>query len=353
MTDCSRRTALTALLCVGTVTVLGGCSSDADVGGPAATSSSARRSASKAALKRVVVATGFKPDVMYTPYYVAQKLGHYARCGLDVSFNYDRLPNLPQLIASGKYPVGIQSGDAVAIAVANGAKLRYVMSQYEKYPVGAMQLESSNPAITQPQDLKGMKIGYSEPNGSTEFGLDVLLAAAGLSKSDVEDLAIGFDETYALVSGKIDVAMTYTDNEPTQARALGYKVRVLESADFQNLASNGVVVGERLADEDPGQVRAFVAASIDGLTYTRAHPDDAFEIALEFIPDLVDQKSKDVARKVLTSRLRYQDPLPGKPLGWSSDATWARTVKFLKTQGVVSRDARIDEIATNQYLPSH
>ena len=49
------------------------------------------------------VATGFMPNVIFTPYYVAQDLGYYKAAGLNVQMNYDRVPNLLQQVANRKY----------------------------------------------------------------------------------------------------------------------------------------------------------------------------------------------------------------------------------------------------------
>jgi|1186.fasta_scaffold07611_2 NitT/TauT family transport system substrate-binding protein len=115
------------------------------------------------ALRTVKVATGFRPDVLFTPFYVAQDLGYYRQAGLEVQMNYDRVSNLMQLVGNGTYTFAATAGDAAVIGAASGAPVRYVMAQYEKYPVGAMTLKDGGPKLTNPSQLKGLNIGISLP----------------------------------------------------------------------------------------------------------------------------------------------------------------------------------------------
>src|SRR4051812_38558365 len=110
-------------------------------------------------LKNVTVATGFFPNVIFTPYYVAMDKGYYAHEGLNVSMNYGFAPNTLQKVADGTYAFGASSGDSALIARDGGTKLKYVMAQYTQYPVGAMWLRHGGPTIKSPKDLKGLKIG--------------------------------------------------------------------------------------------------------------------------------------------------------------------------------------------------
>src|SRR5262249_46650843 len=303
-----------------------------------------------AALTTVKLATGFRPDVLFTPFYVAQDLGYYRQAGLDVQINYDRVSNLMQLVGHGKYTLATSGGDAAVMGAAAGAQVRYVMAQYEKYPVGAMTLKSGGPNLTNPSQLKGLNIGISVPGSSTDYGLTALLNAGHVSRSDVKVTAIGFTETEALINHQIDVAMTFGDNGHVQADALGHPVNVLPVSKYVNLVGSGIVTGKRTADKHGKLVTNFVRATLKGLKYTLNHQDAAFKIALKRMPDLVDQKQIAIARKVLTARLQFQKPLKGHPLGWSDPKAWAATTSFLKAAGVVTTQVNAPTVFTNGFV---
>lgn len=310
------------------VAVLGACGS--------ARAASGTGSAKKdGPLTKVVVATGFEPDVEFAPYYVAQSLGYYRAVGLDVQMNYARDPDLLEDVGNGRYAFAVTSGDTAAVAAAAGVPIRYVMAQYQRYPIGAITLKKGGLVLTSPRQLKGLKVGISMPGSSTAFGLSALLKAGGLSPRDVTTVSIGFTEVEALVSHRVQVAMTYLDNEPVEAAALGHPVNVLPVSRYLNLTSNGVVTSSSMMANHRREVEGFVAASLRGLSYTLAHPDAAFRICRKYMPALAQPTEAKIERQVLTARLAFQQPPTGHPLGWSNPKEWTATVDFLRSIGAV------------------
>jgi len=299
------------------------------------------------ALTRVVVATGFLPNVEFAPFYVAQDLGYYKAAGLDVTMNYDRVSNLMQAVENHQYTFATASGDAVAIGKAQGANVTYVMAQYQKYPVGAMWLKNGGPTIKSPNHLKGKTIGISAPGSSTDIGLRALQKAGHLTANDVKVTAIGFTETEALINKQIDVAMTYIDNEPVQARALGYPVNVMAVSKYLKLVSNGVVASTQMVKRNPATVQAFVTATLKGLRYTLQHLNKAFAISMKRQPEVTAAKDLAIQRQVLAARLKFQQPPKGHPLGWSSAAAWKTTITFCRQLGLIKANTSVKSVYTN------
>jgi NitT/TauT family transport system substrate-binding protein len=235
----------------------------------------------------------------------------------------------------------------VAIAKSQGANVTYVMAQYQKYPVGAMWLKDGGPAITSPGDLKGKNIGISVPGSATDIGLRALLKVGHLSTNDVKVSAIGFTETEALIDRQIDVAMTFVDNEPVQAAALGHPVNVMPVSKYMKLIGSGIVTSTRMVRNNPRLVQAFVTASLKGLRYTLQHPAQAFTIAMKRQPEVTDPKQIDIQRQVLAARLTFQQPPEGHPLGWSSPAGWKTTITLLRQIGLIKRDVTVKAVSTS------
>jgi NitT/TauT family transport system substrate-binding protein len=300
--------------------------------------------------KTIQVATGFRPDVEFTPYYVAQDLGYYKQAGLDVQINYDRVSNLMQSVATGKYTFAVTGGDSAVIGRATGADVQYVMAQYQAYPVGAMWLKNGGPKISKPSDLKGLRVGISVPGSSTDYGLTALLEAGGLSRSDVKVTAIGFTETEALINHQIDVAMTFVDNEPVAARALGYPVNTMLVSKYVGLIGPGVVTSTSVAKHHPQFVKKFVHATLRGLQYTLRHPDAAFQIAMKRMPEITDPSQVAIQRKILAARLAFQTPAKGHPLGWIDPKRWSATIAFLHRSGTIPQDVKPNQAFTNGFV---
>jgi NitT/TauT family transport system substrate-binding protein len=292
------------------------------------------------------VATGFIPNVMYTPYYVAQDLGYYKAAGLDVEMNYDRVADLMSPLAQGKYTFAITSGDTIAPARAQGIPVRYVMAQYQKYPIGAMTLANGGIPLNSPSDLKGHNIGVSATNGPTYIGLRALLKAGKLKESDITVSAVGFAETEALINHQIDAAMTFIDNEPVQARALGYPVKVMPVSKYVSLVGTGVATSDGNIKHHSKMVQAFVTATLKGLRYTLQHTSAAFKIAMKRQPEVTDPQQIQIQRDVLSARLKFQQPPKGHPLGWSNPKSWQATIKFLRSMGVINQSVKVKTVYT-------
>lgn len=298
-------------------------------------------------LTAVVVATGFQPDVEFAPYYVAQALGYYRAARLRVTMNYARDPNLLLDVGTGRYTFAVTGGDSAVVAAAAGARITYVMAQYQRYPIGAIALRRNGVPLTSPRQLKGLTVGISLPGSSTDFGLDALLRAGGLTPRDVTVVALGFTEVEALVSRRVQVAMTYIDNEPVQAAALGYPTYVLPVARYLQLTSTGVVTGRAELSSHRATVLRFVTASLRGLAYTLAHPGAAFRICLRHLPTVVGAREIAITRRVLSARLEFQQPPTAHPLGWSDPAGWHTTIRFLHQIGAISSVPTASRLFTN------
>jgi NitT/TauT family transport system substrate-binding protein len=237
----------------------------------------------------------------------------------------------------------------VAIARSTGVPVTYVLAQYQKYPIGAMTLKNGGVLLRTPADLKGRNVGFSAPGSSTYFGLRALLKAGGLTEKDITETSIGFTETESLIQKRIDVAMTYIDNEPVQARALGYPVTVLPVSRYDNLISNGVVASTALTKTNPGLVQRFVTATLKGLRYTLQHPNKAFTISMKRQPEITAAAQIKIQRQVLASRLKFQQPPAGHPLGWSSPANWKTTITFLRSIGSINKSVTVKSVYTDVF----
>ena len=302
-----------------------------------------------APLQHVVVATGFVPNVEFTPYYVAQDKGYYSAAGLNVEMNYDRVSNLMQLVGQGKYDFAVASGDTVVPAQAQHIPVTYVMAQYQKYPIGAMTLKNGGVPLNSPADLKGKNVGFSGPGGPTYVGLRALLKAGHLKESDITETNIGFTETQSLISHQIDVAMTFIDNEPVQAAALGYPVKVLPVSKYLKLTSVGLVTSSKSVKRHANKVQRFVTATLKGLQFMLKHPNQAFAIAMKRQPEITDPAQIAIQRKVLTARMTFQQPPKHHPLGWSNPSSWNATIKFLRSIGVVDKNINVKSVYTHVF----
>ena len=67
-------------------------------------------------LRPVTLLLGFRPDVQFAPFYVAQREGFYADAGLEVTIQHEPAPDVQRLVASGDAEFGVADATDVMIA---------------------------------------------------------------------------------------------------------------------------------------------------------------------------------------------------------------------------------------------
>jgi len=343
--------------------LLAGCGTDANQAGPpAATATTAPAAANGATatpaattgggtkpLTKVVVAMGYVPNVQFAPFYVAEDKGYYAAEGLQVEFKYGQVNDLLKVVASGDIDYANVSGDEMVPAVAQDIPVRYILTQYYRYPIAATAIVGQGGPLQAPADLKGRKVGIPGPYGSTYIGLKALLKAGKLQESDIQEQTIGFTQVSALLQKQVDVAMTYSMNEPVQIKSQGQDVQVLEVSQYMDLAAVGVATGVKKISDNPDQVRAFVRATLKGTADTLGDPDAAFASSMKRTPE-VTGSGVDLQRAVLTATLPFMTPPAGRVPGTSDPATWKTTEAFLREIGLSNKAVDPTTLYTNEFV---
>lgn len=281
----------------------------------------------------VQVALGFVPSVQSAPLYLAQDRGYYAAENLQVDLRYGPVANLLNLVSSGEITFAASSGDLLMLQRQQGVAATYIMSFWNRNPIGALGLSvNGRPALRTPADLKGKTVGVSAPDGSTHFGLQALMRSADLRPDDVKVVAIGTTEVEALLHGRIDAAMTFLPNEAAQMKSLGRSVETVALADYVKYVPPGFVVGDSTARQHPELVQKFVNATLHGLRDALADENAAFEASLSRLPEL-SADHRPLQRDVLKATLASYAPADGGVLGASDPEAWASTQEILRAIG--------------------
>ncbi len=297
-------------------------------------------------LRKVRLGVGYIPDVQFAPFYVAQKKGYYADEGLDVEIEYGFENDFVALAAQGQREFAIASGDQVILARAQGLPITYVMKWYQRYPVALMAL--ADKGITKPEDLTGKKVGLPGLYGASFVGWKALVHAAKLDESAIKVEEIGFTQAAAVQQGLVDAAMIYTANEPNQLRSQGLEVKVIEISDYIALVSNGLVSGEKLLTEDPDLVQRMVRATLRGIKDTIEHPDEAFAVVRQVIPEITDDKAV-IQRKVLEDSIKLWQ---SERLGVSDEQAWQDSLEFMTQAGLLTKPLEAETLFTNKFIES-
>ncbi len=313
----------------------------------ACTNSPSTTSSTKAAggLTKVILPMGYVPNIQFAPLYVAVEKGYFREAGIEVDFDYKTETDGVALVGSGKLPFTLASGEQVLLARAQGLPVQYVAAWYQQYPVSVVA--NSKAHILIPQDLKGKKIGLPGLFGANYIGLLAMLYEAHIAEKDVTLDSIGFNQVDALASGQQDIIVGYTANEPIQLRARGIPVTEIKVANYVQLASNGILASEKVIQENPELVRAFVGVFLKGLADTIANPEEAYQLSSSHIPNFA-ELDKNVQMQILKTSI---DEWKADRLGYSDPKAWENMQNVLLEMGQITQKTDLSKAYTNEFIP--
>jgi NitT/TauT family transport system substrate-binding protein len=256
--------------------------------------------ASPTELRKVTLLLGYRPDVQFAPFYVAQREGHYANAGLEVEIEHRQAPDVQRLVADGQAEFGVADATDVMIARTSGIPIRYVSTLYQSFPVALIGEEGTVPE--DPAELEGMAIGTPGRFGSSWHALLALLEAGGLTQEDITIREYPqFNQVDGLSNGDVDLITGSRNNEPLRLEARDLEIGLLTVDEIVPLPGPGVITGDDLLADDPELVRAFVEATAAAQRTVIDDPGSGFAAAEAEVPAIAEDP--EVARAVLDATI--------------------------------------------------
>lgn len=295
------------------------------------------------------VGLGYLPDVQFAPFYTAAAEGFYEAEGLEVEFQHGFSTELYPLLLQGKldFVVG-DAEDVISLRAQDpeGARFVYVMALFQQVPNAVFSLQDEN--ITEPADLAGKTIGLPGLFGSSYTSFQAVLRAGGLGEADVRSEQIGFTQLEAVVSGRVDAALGFVNNEPLVLEQQGVAVNVIPVGPLSPAPGSGVITTDEVL-QDPHLVTRFLTASQRGIALTVAEPEQAFEASRGFVENL-DASRLEVLRATVPL---FSSPYSGvNGVGATDPRRWQQLLAFLKSTGRLDTDLPADAFYSNDYLPN-
>lgn len=283
------------------------------------------------------------------PYAVAMARGLFQREGADITgiLSSNGGGTSMRNMLGGGVAYGEINPTAVVTAIRQGADLKIISDNVLTVGEFVWATKRDSPIKTL-ADLKGKKIGYTNPR-STSQALAILLAQAGGLNPDEVALTRsgGFGEgVVALDLGALDVAPI---PEPLWAK-LGGQYRMLARAnDFLPPLDNVVGVTTGAAAKTRGDfLRAILRARREAVAFMYAHPDDAGDIVAQ-----VYNLPQAVARAAVHDLIGPQGKT-GLPYWGPGDfhiEGMNRMIAAQKLVGAISGDVDWSGIIDRRFLP--
>lgn len=220
------------------------------------------------------------------PFVLANQRGYFDEEGLDVTIDAGEGSSaVITRIAGGSYEAGF--GDINTLIEFNARhpdnRQRMVYMIYNRPPLAIITLAESG--IETPAQLEGRVIG-APANDSAYRMFPLFAEATGLDSSEIEFQSVAPNLREAmLVQGKVDAIAAFAPSAVPNLLKLGIDqddIRILYYSDHGvPLYSNGLIVTERMIEEEPEVVQGLVRATHRGLKDSIASPLAAAEALKE------------------------------------------------------------------------
>jgi NitT/TauT family transport system substrate-binding protein len=158
---------------------------------------------------------------------------------------------------------------------------------------------------------------------------------------------IGYTQVEALLAGREDAVVIYSNNEPVQIEALGMDVLVMRVADYVRLPGNGLITNEATVRDNPDLVRAMVEATLNGLQDTIDDPDAAYETCKLYVEGLA-EADQQVLRQVLAESIEFW---VADRLGYSAPEAWDNIQSVLLDMALLEQAQDTSQAFTNEFVP--
>jgi ABC-type nitrate/sulfonate/bicarbonate transport system substrate-binding protein len=143
-------------------------------------------------------------------------------------------------------------------------------------------LTATGARIETPADLKGKRLAFTAGTGGEVYTM-ALLKKAGLTKDDVKLVNLRPQDMVAAMSaGSIDAYNTWEPHIGNGRRALGDKVRELDTAGLYAETFNIVLLKPYLAAK-PQVAKAFLGALLEAEAWMKANREEAITVVAEAV----------------------------------------------------------------------
>jgi NitT/TauT family transport system substrate-binding protein len=287
--------------------------------------------------REVRLLLGFRPDVQFAPFYLAEQKGYFAAAGLKVTIEHS--DDVLRLVADGQAELGVADATDVMIGRTAGIPIRYVSPLYGRFPVALI----GQTRITRPEELAGLRIGTPGRFGSSWHALLALLDAGGLGPDDVEIRDYPqFNQVEGLLNGDVDLITGFRNNEPIQLRARGMEVSLLTVDEFAPLPGPGLVAGDELLASDRELAVAVAEAVRHAQEDIAADPEAGLEAAIAEVPVIGEDRETALAVLEATVELWLDDS--GDVASGIDRGVWESGYDILGELGLIDGSVPLDEM---------
>jgi NitT/TauT family transport system substrate-binding protein len=305
------------------------------------------------ATDQVTLALDWVVDGVHASYFVARDKGFYKDAGVDVTISRGfGSGDTIKRVASAGASFGVADIGAIVAARANDdIPVRIVAVTYDKASLGVIYQVQSG--IKLPKDLEGRKLGRSASGASVNM-LPGFLKANSLDRSKITEVGVDAATLAPLLaSGQVDAILDqsiYVSRYASVAAQQGKTVAVMRYSDY-GLATygNAIIASPDTLKAKPDMVRRFIEASIKGMAYAFAHPDEAVAILVKANPEVDPQVAKD--EMTALAEIELTPDVARNGFGSIGKERMATTEDIVVTALSLKKTVAPEDLYTTEFLP--
>jgi NitT/TauT family transport system substrate-binding protein len=311
---------------------------------PSTTSDASAAPSATGELRQVRLLLGFRPDVQFAPFYLAQQAGYFADAGLEVTIEHS--DDVIRLVADGQAEVGVADATDVMIARTSGIPIQMITTPqlYNHFPVALIGAQEDVP--TDPAGLAGLRIGTPGRFGSSWHALLALLESGGLTPDDVTIREYpAFNQVEGLLNGDVDLITGFRVNEPIQLQARGFTAAMMTVDEIIPLPGPGLVAGDALLESDPEVVGRIQWAVFKAQEVIADDLDAGVDAAIAEVPSV--GEDRETAAAVLQATVQLWLDERGRVAFSTNREAWERGYETMRRLGFIDGSVPLSEMATD------
>jgi putative hydroxymethylpyrimidine transport system substrate-binding protein len=298
--------------------------------------------------ERFDLALDFYVNPDHAGIYAALDRGYFDEAGLDVRPQVPSDPSAPiKQVAAGRVDLAISYEPEVLLARDQGLDVIAVAALVQK-PLTSL-ISTGDAGIEAVPDLEGKTIATAGIPYQDVF-LDSILGQADLRPADVSVVDVGLNLLPAVISGRADAMLGgFRNIEGVDLAERGEDPNVVpvDELGIPTYDELVLVASRERLEEDPEEIRLFLAALERGTEAAVADPELATDAVLEE-GDALDPRLTEAEVEATLPLLRS----PGKQdYGYMKPREWQDFIGFMADKGQISTRFSPAEVLTNEYLP--
>ncbi|WP_106770032.1 ABC transporter substrate-binding protein [Paenibacillus faecalis] len=299
-----------------------------------------------AELRDVQVMLDWSANTNHTGLYAAKDLGYYEEEGLNVKIVQPGAGGSDALVASGKADFGVSYQESVTLARTQGVPLVSIAAVIQHNTSGFAAPVDRN--IKTAADFEGKAYGgWGSP--VEEAVMKSIMEKDNADVSKVNIVNMGDADFFTAVKRDIDFAWIFYAWTGIEAELRGQELDMIYVKDYAeelDYYTPVLVTSEKLIDDDPELVKAFMRATAKGYDYAIENPEEAAALLSKAVPEL-DKELVLASQKWISPR--YQDDAPR--WGEQKESVWKGYADWMYESKLLDEPLEAKSAFTNDFLP--